>query len=267
MTNISNSQYYDHIEQDQPASFFEELDWHFKCKEFEDSSSTHVVYVHGSSTDFPAAQHAFSLLDATTDSSSSFDFSEFLTLPQSPSQTSLPEPQWPGPQQAARSPSPTVSSSASPSSSIDLRFVYCGACQTTLNNVEPTMTHTAKHRSPSFPFWPCVLSDCGKNFKYKKDLRRHLGDQHFDKTYICSCGPRRRRRDKHKTHINNCRHMSSGSYICQCGDTINGKDPRALEKHLRHIEKECLDWQPQKRGRPPKSDKKSEQRRRTAGFH
>lgn len=193
------------------------------------------------------------LLDATAESYSSFDISEFVTLPQSPSQSPFPEPQWPGLQQAAQSSSPTSLSSASRSSSIDLRVVHCEQCQKTFNDVEPTLKHTeAKHRGPGSLLWPCVVSNCGKYFKNEKDLRRHLGDQHFDKVYTCCCGPRRRRRDKHKTHIKHCRHMGGGFYTCQCGDTIDGQDLRALEKHLRHIEKECPDWQPRKRGRPPK---------------
>lgn len=206
----------------------------------------------------------FSLLAATADSYPSFDNSEFLALPQSPSHSPFQELQFPGPQLAAQSPSSTTFSSASPSSSIDLHPVHCGQCQMIFDDVEPTLKHIAvRHRGPGSPVWPCVLSNCGKCFEYEKDLRRHLGTQHFDKLYVCSCDPRRRRRrDKHRGHINRDhvkgkQALGSGLLVCQCGHTISGKEPRALERHLQHIEKECREWQPRKRGRPPKSDKKS----------
>lgn len=207
-----------------------------------------------------------SLLIATADSYPSFEISTFLNIPQSPSRSPCPEPQWPDSQQAARSPSSTTLSSTSPSSSTDSHPVHCGQCQTTLNDVEPTLKHTsAEHRSPGSSLWPCVLSNCRKCFENKKDLERHLGDQHFDKRYTCSCGPRRRRRDKHKVHIKHCPPVGDGLYTCQCGHTIGGQEPRALERHQHHIEKECRECQPRRRGRPPKSDKKSAQRRTDGG--
>lgn len=207
-----------------------------------------------------------SLLIAPADSYPSFEISAFLNIPQSPSRSPCPELQWPASHQPARSPSSVTLSSTSPLSSTDGHPSHCGQCQTTLNDIERTLEHTeAEHRSPGSPLWPCVLSKCKKYFKNWKDLKRHLGDQHFDKRYTCSCGPHRRRRDKHMVHINRCPPVGDGLYTCQCGDTIGGQEPRALERHRHHIEKDCRECRPRQRGRPPKSDKKSAQRRTDSG--
>lgn len=195
-----------------------------------------------------------SQLGATADSYSSFGISEIPILSQSPSQSSFSTPQWPSTQHAARSPDSATPCSASPSSSTEPPSVQCHQCRIHFNDVGSILKHVvANHHGAGRPPWSCVV--CGIGCKDKRTLERHLKNQHFGEKYYCPCGPGGRRRDNHTKHIKKCQHTGGGSYFCQCGDTITRKDPRALDKHLRHIEKECPDLQPRKRGRPRKTNK------------
>lgn len=195
------------------------------------------------------------LSNTTAIQSSSFTIFEFVNLsPQSSPRlhstvpaklrTGLPL------EKSAQPSSPTTSSSASLSPSIEPHFVHCVQCQIKFNNVKSTLEHVAaKHFDTR---WPCVASSCEKHFKNGKDLRRHLDDQHFDIKYTCSCG-RRSRRDKHKDHIKHCQHTGDGFYTCQCGNRTEGHTLHDLEEHQHHIDKKCPTWQPRKKGRRPKT--------------
>lgn len=207
--------------------------------------------------DSPTSSSSSRNLEAPVDSHSSSLFSEFITFPHSPSQSRSPSPHPTclGPKRAAQSSSPTTLSSAPFTPSVQPHITLCGQCQMNFDGVESILKHIgAKHRSTGSSFWPCVVSNCNKDFKLQKDLRRHLDDKHFENGYTCPCG-RRRRRDKHKSHIKHYRHTGGGFYVCQCGHRMNSQDPHGLENHLSHIEKGCPDRQPRTRGRPRQSKK------------
>lgn len=187
-------------------------------------------------------------LDADAGSYSSPSSPKSIKFPPSPTRLLVPGSPWPVPQQAAQSFPPAPFSSASPSPPTKLRVVHCGQCQVVFNDVQSALKHvTDRHRDTGHSHWPCIVPNCGNQFRHEKDLRRHLDDQHLDIKYTCSCG-HRARRDKHKSHIKVCQTEGNGFYTCQCGNTTRG-----LNGHLLHIEEKCP--LRRKKGRPSKTKK------------
>lgn len=196
------------------------------------------------------------LLDAIVDSYSSSIFSGSVNSPsRSPRQSADSAPTCPNSQQATQSSSPSTFSSASPSPSTGPRSVHCRQCQVSFIDVEPALEHVAANHRGRASRWPCTDSDCSKDFANKKDLQRHLEEsQHLDIKFTCACG-QVDRRDKHITHIRACQRTRVGFYICRCENKID-----ILEEHQTHV-RDCRQGRPRKKGRPPKTNNESAQRR------
>lgn len=97
----------------------------------------------------------------------------------------------------------------------------------------------------------CQKEDCKKTFRSPKDLRRHQNEAHPDASvpiYICRCGYRSSRKDRHRRHLkqNSCVPVYS-LYRCVCS-TIRHETSR--DRHMQHVE--ACTARNQKIGRPPR---------------
>lgn len=198
------------------------------------------------------------LLDAIVDSYSSSIFPGSVNSPpRSPPRSVDSAPTCPVSQQATQSSSssPNTFSSASPSPSTGPRSVHCRPCQVSFIDVEPALEHVAANHRDRGSRWPCAESVCTKDFANKKDLQRHLEEsQHLDIKFTCACG-QVDRRDKHISHIKACQRTRVGFYTCRCENKID-----VLEEHQAHV-RDCRQGRPRKKGRPPKTNNESAQRR------
>ena len=98
----------------------------------------------------------------------------------------------------------------------------------------------------------CQKKGCGKPFSSPKDLQRHHDEAHPDESvpvYICRCGYRSPRKDRHHRHLkqNSCVPVYS-IYLCVCSTT---RHETCRDRHIQHV-KMCT-ARNRKNGRPPKT--------------